>query len=305
MRRRTVWYTLGAAMLAFGLGACSTDSITNALQDSVSTAEEQADIATAAGAAAAQNLDLMYNGADGAMASFSTSRTPGLWLDVRSNAPHWAFSQFASNCPYDTDTGRHNCDPIDVAPGLILTSSYAFFAAGQWQETFAPTTTDSTTATDSINLDGLLQGTVSNANDTATVNRHLNVTVARNPEWDQQRTWNGTATDTSNATVVNDNATRAYALKSATTIGNVVVAEPRGENPYPLSGTIMSTISGSRTREGNTTVSKNVAYTAVVTFNGTSIVPLDIGPSADNLTGHFCVDLAQRKLAQVSGCRAQ
>lgn len=299
MRRRTVWYSLGAAMLAFGLGACSTDSITNALQDSVTQAQEQADIAQAAGDAAVQNLDLMYNGADGAMASFSTSRTPGLWLDVRSNAPRWAFSQYASNCPYDTDTGRHNCDPIDVAPGLILTSSYAFFAAGQWQETFDQATTDS------INLDGLLQGTVSNANDTANVNRHLNVTVARNPQWDQQRVWSGTVTDTSDATLTNDQATRSYALKTATTIANVVVAEPRGENPYPLSGTIMSTISGSRTREGNTTVSKNVAYTAVVTFNGTSIVPLDVGPSADNLTGHFCVDLAQRKLAQVSGCRAQ
>jgi len=299
MRRSTVWYSLGAAMLALGMGACSTDSITNALQDSVTTAQEQADIAQTAGDAAAQNLDLMYSGADGAMASFTASRTPGLWLDVRSTAPHWTFSQFDSTCTYDADTGRHNCDPIDIAPGLILTSSYAFFAAGQWQETFDVTTTDS------INLDGLLQGTVSNANDTANVNRHLNVTVARNPEWDQKRIWNGTGTDTSDATVTNDHATRSYALKTATTVSEVVVAEPRGENPYPLSGTITSTISGSRTREGNTTVSKNVAYTAVVSFNGTSIVPLDIGPTADNLTGHFCVDLAQRKLADVSGCRAQ
>ena len=301
MRRRTVWYSLGAAMLAFGLGACSTDSITNALQGSVSTAEEQADIATAAGAAAAQNLDLMYDGADGAMGRIAMSAAPHFWLDVRSNGLRASISPPASGneCTYDADTGRHNCDPVDFGTGLVLTSSYAFFSAGQSQESFDPMTTDS------INLDGLLQGTVSSANDTANINRHLNVTVARNPQWDQQRTWNGTATDTSNATVVNNNATRAYALKSATTIGNVVVAEPRGENPYPLSGAIISTISGSRTREGNTTVSKDVAYTAVVTFNGTSVVPLDIGSSPDNLTGHFCVDLAQRKLAQVSGCRAQ
>lgn len=296
MQRSSVLSSLTAVVLVFGLAACSADAITNALQDQVSAAQEQADIGTLASSASMDNLALMYDGSDGAMASITPSTTmPGLRLDVRYDGPLASISPSASSCTYDSQTGRHDCDPIDFGTGLVLTTSYELFSADQPQQTF------DSVATDSINMDAVLQGTVTNTSATATVNRHLNVTVAKNPAWDQQRIWNGMATDTSSATVNGTNTTRSYDLRTATTFTNIVVPQPR---TYPASGTILTTVSGTRTREGDRTVSKDVSYAVRVTFNGGSVVPLDIGPDSTNFTGHFCVDLQTRSLAS-TGCQAQ
>jgi hypothetical protein len=294
MQRSSVLSSLTAVALVFGLAACSADAITNALQDQVSAAQEQADIGTVAAGSAMENLDLMYDGSDGAMGSMMPSNTPGLRFDVRSSGPLASISPPASSCTYDGT--RHNCDPVDFANGLVLTASYELFSGNQPQETFG-----TPAATDSINMDAVLQGTVENTDATATIDRHLNLTVAQDPAWDQQRIWHGQGTDTSSATVNGTNTTRSYTLNTTTTFNDIVVPQPR---TYPASGNILATIDGTRTREGDRTVSKSVSYAVRVTFNGGRIVPLDIGPTSDNFTGHFCIDLQTRSLAS-TGCQPQ
>ncbi|HEX5435787.1 MAG TPA: hypothetical protein VFW98_01415 [Gemmatimonadaceae bacterium] len=297
MQPRTLRYVLGAAVLTLGLAACDAASLvtppnengTSSGTDPVTSAQEQNDIATQAGNMTANDLILMNGNADAAASASRTSRTaPGLSLSVVGGVlGTWTFP---GTCSYDSTTFLHSCTDTLTA-GLVLDFSHEFFGSD------APRATFDSASTDSIQFQGHLAGTVSSAPWSATVNLRRALTVAKDPAWNQQRIWNGTGSDTSTVQFSDSTLSRTYALAAASTYSNVVFAVPHTENPWPMSGSVTFTFNGTRTREGNTTVSKTVSYAATLTFNGRSIVPLDIGD-----TGHFCVDLARRTLVDVS-CR--
>jgi hypothetical protein len=287
MNRSLLCYSLGAILLTFGVAACSSDSTSPST--SVTQAQEQADVATAAGDAAGEDVDVMlatYANASGAHASEAAriARTPGF----HAAADDW---QLGGPCPYNADSGRHECDTVTNGHGLSLDRSYAFFDGTTPQESFDALTTTS------INFQVSLFGTVTGPAWTATVNRDRDLTVAAGDGgWSVSRMWDGSGEGSLSVDSDEGSLSRSYRLNSSTTITNVTVAEPRSENPWPLSGSITYVFDGTRTREGARTVSRTVSYTATITFNGTSTVPLDMG------TMQFCVDLATRQLVNVT-CR--
>lgn len=287
MQRNTVIMSLSAA-LAFGLAGCSVDVPTLTPPNDIT--QEQADEAGTALSTSSQLLDLMFASASNAtsMASIAAP-APGLALDVRAAVtPGWTFT---GSCDYNADVGRHVCETITNGE-LSLDRSYGFFDRDQAQEGF------DAAVTDSINFQDHLSGTTESSGWSATVNHVGNVTVAGDPTWDFHRLWNGTGDGTLKIDYTSESATRSYDLSSSTSIGNVVTAIPHHDNPWPLSGTFTHTFQGTATGG----VAATVAYTAVVTFNGGSIVPLDLGPDAEHLNNHLCVDLDARKLATGS-CR--
>jgi hypothetical protein len=291
MNRSLLSYSLGAALLTLGVAACSSDSTSPST--SVTQAQEQTDVATAAGDATGEDVALMYAtyaNASGANVSEAAAagRVSGLQASAESDEDEW---HLGAPCPYDADTGRHLCPTVTNGQGLSLSSSYAFFDGTIPQQSFDASTTTS------INFQANLFGTVTGFSWTASVDRTRDLTVAAGGNgWSVSRIWNGSGSGSLSAESDGGNLSRSYRLNSSTTITNVTVAEPRSENPWPLSGSITHVFDGTRTREGARTVSRTVSYTATITFNGTSTVPLDMGST------QFCVDLATRQLVDVT-CR--
>jgi hypothetical protein len=290
MNRSLLSYSLGTVLLTFGVAACSSDSTSPAR--SVTQAQEQADVATAAGDATGEDVEVMYAtyaNASGAYASEAAAVSParGFHASVAAG-DEW---QLGAPCPYNADSGRHECSTVTNGHGLSLDRSYAFFDGTTPQESFDASTTTS------INFQVSLFGTVTSSAWTATVNRDRNLTVAAGSNgWSVSRIWNGSGEGSLSVDSDEGSVSRSYHLNSSTTITDVTVAEPRSENPWPLSGSVTYVFDGTRTREGTRTVSTTVSYTATITFNGTSTVPLDMG------TSQFCVDLATRQLVNVT-CR--
>jgi hypothetical protein len=275
--------------LAFGLAGCSVDTPTLTPPNQVT--QQQADEASTAVSTTSQMLDLMFASASNAtnMASVAAP-APGLSLDVRADATTgWTFT---GPCDYNADAGRHVCETVTNG-GLSLDRSYGFYDRDQAQEGF------DAAVTDSINFQDHLSGTTESSAWSATVNHVGNVTVAGDPTWDFHRLWNGTGEGTLNIDYTSESVNRSYDLSSSTTVDNVSTAIPHRDNPWPLSGTFTHTFQGTATGGG----SASVAYTAVVTFNGGSIVPLDLGPDAEHLDNHLCVDLNARKVVTQS-CRS-
>lgn len=69
---------------------------------------------------------------------------------------------------------------------------------------------------------------------------------------------------------------------------DVVHLYPRSENPYPMSGTVTREILVEVTRDGEVVGGRDV--TAVITFNGTQFVTLDVDGQ------EYEIDLAQREV---------
>jgi hypothetical protein len=282
MNRSILSYSLGAALLMFGLAACS-DSTGPA---GVTRAQEQADIASAAGDATGEDVELMFANGASATGAATITRAPGIHLAVTGGG--WNFD---AACPYHADTGRHVCPTATNGLGLSLDRSYAYFAGTTAEELFNAATTTS------INFQGHLFGTVIQPSWTATVDRTRDLTVAAGSNgWGSSRIWNGSGTGSLTAVNNQGSPSRTYVLNSSTTMTDVTVAVPRSQNPWPLSGSITHVFDGTWTMEGATTVSRSVSYTATITFNGTSTVPVDVG------SRQFCVNLATRQLVNVS-CR--
>ena len=275
MNRSVLTHTLAAALVALGLAACSGDSPTGSSSD-VTAAQEQADIGNAAADVTGQELDLMY-GSAGAATGTDLRMAPG----ARDEAG-WSFG---GPCPYDSQSGRHVCPTATNGAGLSLDRSYEFLAGSTPQQLFDVHTTTK------IDFQHHLYGSETRQNWSATLDHtaDLDVTPGDNG-WNFQRVWNGNGASTLGAQYDDGSVSRTYQMSANTTVADVVVAVPRSQNPWPLSGTVTHAFTGTRTREGARTVSKTISYTATITFNGQSVVPLDVG------TKELCVNLATRRV---------
>lgn len=244
---------VGATAL-FVVTACSDSTASN---PAVNNNEATLDLAITAGDAIATDVGLLVAGeADGM--TFTTSAQ-------RSDAP------LHSTTGCSLVDGRRVCTGTTDA-GLTITRSFAFYdATDAIQTTFDPATTAK------INFQMSLSGTVTRPHGTATITRERNMTLSGLAGAETQRTWNGTGAGTENSTATGDRGTRTYVGATKDTTTNVVFTLPRSEHPFPASGTIMHRIDGTATFEGAQSGTRTITRRAVVTFNGTAIVPLQVG----------------------------
>jgi hypothetical protein len=130
--------------------------------------------------------------------------------------------------------------------------------------------------TESIHFLIAVDGTIDRANWSATIDRDRALTVSGLSDDDNLREWNGEGSSVTGKTRYSDeNGDRVRDMESESTMAGVVVATPRSENPYPLSGTITRHVTVAITNgpNGDVTKEKNV----VVTFDGdnTALMTVD------------------------------
>ena len=168
-------------------------------------------------------------------------------------------------------------------PNLTVTRTCTFSdAQGGPQASYDPATTAS------VRIQTAVTGERAHDRWSASIDRNSDVIVTGLAGAETQRTWNGTGSeDVTRSRHVDGQEARGYTVEGTVTITNVVVPVPHGPGNWPLSGTIVRTISGEITtgpRAGET-----FTRTATVTFNGTSTVTMTVNGES------FEVDLAARR----------
>jgi len=141
--------------------------------------------------------------------------------------------------------------------------------------------------TERIEIDVDVEGSLERPMWTGEVERHRDIVVSGLLGEETQRTWNGTGSDEHSAVRVLDEGSAERTFESQTTIEDVVVALPRSENPWPVSGTItrhveVTVVNGPR---GDLARERTV----IVTFNGTQHPTMTVDGE------EFEVDLADRQ----------
>jgi hypothetical protein len=91
------------------------------------------------------------------------------------------------------------------------------------------------------------------------------------------RIWNGAGSSTDTTVHREGASSRTYTGTSVDTLKAVTYAEERSANPYPLSGTHVRAMNYTVVSIGKATETTTVSQRAVVTFNGTKDVPIQLG----------------------------
>ena len=266
MKRSILSISIGAAALAFGLGACSSDTTAPGLQ--VSDQEIAAGIANDAGDAIATSVDLMTSDAqqDGASAS--------LVLGSGVSGSVSGATSASVECSGPDGDGWYTCSATTWR-GLDLTRMIRFWDGTSPALSF-------TSATDSVNHIHTLTGSyvqgwfpnrtvwVNNA-DTAT----LNVNRSGSPV---QHIWDGVGVRADSTRFVSAQRTRTWHYTAYDTASAVTFDLPRSTNPWPMSGSVVHNLTVHFTAQSDTrSFDKTVARRVMVTFNGTSMVTLQVG----------------------------
>ena len=256
------------ALLALLLAACG-DAPTGLRSVSVSDAQISADVAAAAGDAVAG--DVAHVLAAETIAGLAGPTT---------------------GCPYDAVSSYHVCTTV-TGGGLEVVRRYQFRdASGTPAENFDPSLTASVNFVRRV--DGSVTGTTgAGASWTRAVHESADNTVSGLAGAETQRVWNGLGTGADTSTHVAAAGTRVYAASVTNATRDVVMKLPRSEFAWPQSGTISRTVTAKLTLDGARDATRTITRTAVVTFNGTSSVPLVVNGLACTL------DLSART---VSGC---
>ncbi len=119
-----------------------------------------------------------------------------------------------------------------------------------------------------------------------TVNRDRDMWLTGLLDQETERTWNGTGSSAVSRSLVSDErGDRQYDMSSTSLVEDVVVAVPRFENPWPLSGTITRTVHV-EVVSGDETIVRD--KTVVITFDGDQYVTMTVDGE------DFELDLAQR-----------
>ncbi len=268
MSRPALARSLAALTVTLALAACGRETATDPAA-APSDAEVSADVAAAAGDVVVADL-----------ASFGDGEMVG-GLDARAGA--------GAACPLSG--GRFRC-ATTTSNNVTTTHSFAYFDAGG-----APMTSYDARLTASMNLQtdvsGSAAGTTPVGTFTTTFTRSRNRTVSGLAGAETRRTWNGTGSGTSASTVSGPFGTRHYAGAASDTTRDVVVAVPRTDGSYPLSGTHVQVVSATLSVDGSSAPARAVTRRAVVTFNGTAAVPITVGAT------HCTLHLDTRR---VDGC---
>jgi hypothetical protein len=286
MHRSTFSRSLGAMVVAFGLAACSAD-MTGPGGFPVADAELDQSIAADVGDAIGTSVDLMTadEASDGAGMSGSLV-PPGAGINA-SVAPATAAS---ASCSGPDSDGWYTCERTTWR-GLSVDRQVRFWAGGSLALGWDPATTDS------VNHRRTVTGSYSpawNPARTIWVNRADTATMVVSRGTDTLHVWTGTGVRQDSSRYSRSTGVRVFHYTAHDTATAVAFQVPRAEHPWPQSGTVVHNVLTELVVEsGSKTFTKTVTRRAVVTFNGTSSVTLQVG-------GLTCtLDLATHA---VSGC---
>ena len=251
-------------LVASGVFACNSDRAYAPPDTILTDRQVSQDVAISEGEAAATDLSSLGNSANliGGAFSIQTSDPAGGSLDIRSST--------SSDCTYVS--GRWTCAPV-TENGLTIVRSYAFFdATGQPMKI----RDDITTA--SVNFQFSMNGTVSrDTTFSGVVHRNRNMTVSGLLGNETTRRWDGFGASADTNTHRSALTTRTYAGRSIDSLRAVIFPQPRTPTSYPLSGTMVRSVSYMVTSTGRGTERRSVDRRAVITYNGTANVQVKSG----------------------------
>jgi hypothetical protein len=215
--------------------ACAEDSLAPGVNP-VNDAQLNADVATVAADAAAQDVELMRGPSVGPF---------GLGLIYRAGA-------------FDCNT--------HTRPGLTVTRTCTYKdAAGSVQSAYDPI------ATASVNLKTTVKGDIVRDKWSAKTDRSSDFTATGLAGNETQATWNGAFNaKTIRVRITDDGTTRSYEITATGTVTNVVIPVPRTPTSWPTSGTITKNVTATKA-DGST-----VTRTVTIVFNGTNIAKVTI-----------------------------
>lgn len=256
---------IGTAALVAGLAACSSDATTSPA-DLVADSAITSGIANDVGDAMATSVDLMSDDeqSDGVSES-GIAVSPGLHLDVAENS--------ATDCSGPDGEGWFTC--TSTWHGLSLTNKKRFWDGTTLALGF-------TSATDSVNHIHQLTGSYTqgwfpfrtiwvNRNDTA----NLSVDRSGTPV---THVWNKVGVRQDSTMFVGQNVTRHWHYTAFDTATNVTFDMPRSQHIWPMSGSIVHNVTARFEADRATrTQTKTVTRRAMITFNGTQDVTLQVG----------------------------
>ena len=248
------------AVLMGSLAACSSDStapspalVPDAAQSAVPTLE--------ATMVATVGISQDQANAPSVLASVGTA---GMNYDLAGG------DKAHSECTFSAATGRVVCVEV-VHNGLTYNRSMAFRdAAGNAQPR-----RDSNTV--SINRRQSVKGTTVRDSATVTIDRLSDFTVTGVQASSKQETRNGTESGTTTIVATTSAGKATSVMTFGDTVQNVVVLKPDSlvKQYWPSSGTIIRSLTGSRTHEGSTE-QKSMSRREVITFNGTAVIQVTI-----------------------------
>ncbi len=276
MRRTRMLLTFTMPALVLTFAACSNS--TTLADDSSDTVTQDDTLNAAASSAAA--IDATAGDVDVLGSAEASLGNSSAALSAALNA---VFSYGAANCARNASTGRFDCTSV-TANGLSLTRSFGFFDAnGQLLPLFndpATALVDMMATESGIRLATDGADTISRTRDLKLIGGLHGTT----------RTWSGSGSRTDGRVRTDSAVTRTASTSDASTFSSIVIQLPRSANPWPMSGTVTRLVTGTGTviRNGKTKT-LSISKTVVVTFNGTSTVPMTVGGVA------FTLDLSTGK----------
>ena len=256
--------TAAALAAAATLAACS-DTTAPASSDDAALAQLTADVAAAAGDAAAEDVQVFRLGLGAlGLPTLDTDRLAA-WTP----------------CPFDAAAQRNVCPPSTRGP-FTATRSYRFAGAdGAAQPQFGPTTV-------SANQRWTLAGDLARENARERISvamaRTRDLTLSGLDNRQVQVTIDGTGTQTRERSrfAVGNATERSYEMSASQRIVGVVVPTT-GTNRWPTAGTISREFTATWTGPNGT---RTVTRTATITFDGSATATLVVNGR------RFTVDLA-------------
>ena len=263
----------GIVVLAMVVGGCAGDPTGS----DPSTPLLNADLAAVAADQVAEDIDIMRE----PVFFPAMPWTVGPALAPAGAPGSGEFSPPAA-CTYNSSTGRLECPPVERGH-VTVTRSYAFWDAGNnSQDHFDPLTTAR------ANIQTEVEGSRDGPAWDATVERSRDMTATGLAGEETQRTWNGTGESHVTRSRHTDNGPdRSYDLECSSTVTDVVVPVPRGDERWPLSGSV--TIRCEVTFEGGPRDGETVERTITITFDGTRFASATVGDRT------FELDLKDRR----------
>ncbi len=229
------------------------------------------------------NFDAAVVAADGVSEDLEMMHGPGLGL------PGGPFPPLEGNrpdCPESNE--RFHCHPFQHE-GLTYERTITYMdAAGE------PLPEYDEENTESIRYQISVVGDLSREWWSATIDRQRDLTVRGlldhedGPDGMDVVVWRGTGSGSIQRSLHRDDGVeRSYSMESSGQSNDVVVPYPRTEEGWPISGTIVRSISITRTTGDGAT--ETMEREVTITFNGTQFVPVTVGDET------FTMDLSFRK----------
>ena len=191
-------------------------------------------------------------------------------------------------CRHSPSTGRSECPTMRDPRGLTVTRSVAFYdAQGNQQEAFDPATTDR------INTRIEAEWSMRSQMSEVASHRTGDYTVSGLTRADGRITHNGVGAGTEVHVMTGRWGTVRMERQLADTVRDVVIDRRPRAPRWPLSGTEIHVMHGTRTDAGPSSEALVIDHRVTITYDGTSVVRMTL--TANGRTSVCLRDLARRE----------